>query len=182
MYIACLQAQRYDEAKNYLEQLAGLGELQINDLINKGCLYTYTGRHDEAIVIYQKVLKKSRDNVFALNNLCYEMIKKGAHKVAGQLFDKALKLQPGFEMAVCNSAYSKILHGELGECKHIIDRVLASRPDSAGAYFYLIIYYLKLNERSLAEASLAKAKELDSTLLTGDYDEELEKLSQTVSL
>jgi len=182
LYVACLQAQRYDEAQDYLEQLAGLGELQLNDLINKGCLYTYTDRHDEAIAMYQKVLKKNRDNVYALNNLGYEMIKKGAHKVAAQLFDKALKLRPGFEMAICNSAYSKILQGELAEGKDIIDRILASRPDSAEAYFYLAIYYLKLNKRDLAEASLAKAKELDSTLLTGDYEEELEKLSESVQL
>lgn len=46
----------------------------------------------------------------------------------------------------------------------------------------MAIYYLKMNDRVLAEVNLTNVKELDWALIIKDYDEELEKLSQTVSL
>lgn len=179
LYGINLQTGQYNEALKYLNELAAVQELSVDDLVNKGGIYSFIGQHDEAIATYQTALKKNRNHVYGLNNLGYEMVKKSAHEVAEKIFNKVLKLSPGFPMTLCNVAYSNLMQERIADAKAIIDKLLQDYPEYAEAYLYRAIYYLKLNKPELAAEDIAKAKELDNKIITVDYDEELEKLSQT---
>lgn len=110
------------------------------------------------------------------------MVKKGAYKIAAQLFEKVLKLRPGFEITECNIAYSKLMQDQLFEAKAIIDKILTNNADCTYAYIHRAIYYLKMNNREMAEADIEKAKTIDNNVMTMDYEAELAKLSESVQL
>lgn len=57
-------------------------------MIQKAHLLSVTHQHDEAIATYQKILKKNKHNVIALNNVAEELIAKGAFEVAKRALDK----------------------------------------------------------------------------------------------
>jgi tetratricopeptide (TPR) repeat protein len=113
LFAVSLVAKRYDEAASFLNKLESKGELSINSMLNKGNLQSAIGKHDEAIETYSKLLKIDRHNVIALNNIAEELIEKGAHKVAAQILEKAIKLKPMFEYSYATFGYSKLLQGDL---------------------------------------------------------------------
>jgi tetratricopeptide (TPR) repeat protein len=178
LYIACLQTAQYDDAERYMAELESTRELQTNDILNKGCLQSLTKRSDEAIATYQKVLKKDRNNLIALNNLAGELADKGAHEVVAHLLQKAIKLSPDFSYAYCTFGYSKLLQGLMSEAKLYIDKGLQLSPNSAEAHKVMGIYYLKLKDGRMADSSFNKAIELNKHIYMNDYAEEWKQLME----
>lgn len=178
VFAVSLVAKRYNDAALYLEKLEGRQELSINNMVNKGHLQSATGKHDEAIETYSKLLKRDRHNVVALNNIAEELIEKGAHKVAAQALEKAIKLKPMFEYPYATLGYSKLLQGDLDDGKRLVKQSLDINPDNAYACKVLGIYYLKLKDTARANESFNKALVLDGGMDLGIYAEELKQLEE----
>jgi len=171
-----LHLKLYADAEVYASQLITKKEPEVNDILNVGCLQSLTGKHDEAIETYQKVLKRDHKNLVALNNLGEEMIRKGAHKVAQHLLDRAIAINPNFEHPYLNLGYSKLLQGELAEGKSLIDKSISLNDKNASAYIFLAIYYSKMGHQDYADKSILKARELDPAIDTSDYDQAIKTL------
>jgi tetratricopeptide (TPR) repeat protein len=171
---ASLASKQYEDTSLYLEKLENKFELSTLEMLNKGCLQSLTGKHEEAIETYSKVLKKDRNNVIALNNIADELIEKEAYKVAQQAIEKAIRLKPEFDHPYCTFGYLKISQGELEEGKGMINKCLELNSENAYAYKVLGIYYLKLQDIQQATANFNKALTLDSTIDLGPYAEDLE--------
>jgi tetratricopeptide (TPR) repeat protein len=172
-----LIAKQYDDASLYLDKLESNFELSNDDMINKGCLLSFTNRHKEAINTYTKVLKKNRHNVIALNNIGYELIKIEDFVVAQKAFEKAIKLKPSFDDPYAGAGYLKILQGDFESGREFINKCLNINPKNVDAYKALGIYYLKLKDPNLANENFNKAFELDSDIDLGIYTDELKQLA-----
>ncbi|MHB8209584.1 hypothetical protein, partial [Mucilaginibacter sp.] len=127
---------------------------------------------DEAIATYQAVLKRDKKNVYALNNIPYELIEKGAYEVAQRALDRAVKADANFQYTYNNIGYSKILQGELEEGKALIDKYMTYNAENAYAYKALGIYYLKSGDEQLSLINFDKATELDNTINLSLYRSE----------
>ncbi|MBS1532702.1 MAG: tetratricopeptide repeat protein [Bacteroidetes bacterium] len=171
LFAVSLAAKQYEGAALYLDKLEAKHELSSNNTLNKGYLQSATGKKDEAIETYSKLLRKDRHNVVALNNIGEELIEKGAHKVAAQVLEKAIKLKPMFDYPYATLGYSKLLQGDLEEGKKLIKQCMDINPNNAYAYRGLGIYYLKLNDSEKAAVHFNKALELDSGIDLSPYYE-----------
>jgi Tfp pilus assembly protein PilF len=176
-----LLLKKYAGAEPYLQKLEQLNKAHPQDVLNLATVKSKLHKHDEAIAGYQKVLKADRQNAIALNNLGYEMVKKGAHKVAAQILQKAIKLKPGFVYPYCNLAYSQFLQNDLGEGKQYLYKALQINNKSAYVHVVQAIYYLRMNKREEADASIAHALDIDPAIELNDYNEELEKYTENTS-
>ena len=173
-----LFAKQYDDAGLYIDKLESNFELSTDDLINKGCLMSFTKRHKEAINTLTKALKKNRHNVIALNNIGYELIEIEDYIVAQKAFEKAIKLKPLFDAPYAGIGYLKVLQDELEDGKEFINKCIKMNPKNADAYKALGIYYLKLKDMNLAKENFNKAIELDNSIDLGTYAYELKQLTE----
>jgi len=62
------------------------------------------------------------------------------------------------------------LQGELVESKLLIDKSISLNDQNASAYVYQALYYSKMGNQEEAGKNLSKARELDPTIDTRDYD------------
>ena len=173
--------KQYKEAANYAALLEENGEQTIDDLLNKGYLQSVNHQHHEAILTYQKALKKDRNNLIALSNIGYELIEEGAHEVALRALEKAIKLDPKFYLPYSNLGYSKILQNELDAGKVLIDKSLELNDANADAYKALGIYHLKLKDINQAQTNFNKAAELDKDIDLSTYTAEIKLLQEQVA-
>jgi len=176
LFTASIQLKKYDDAAQFISSLEKNGALAVDDLVNKGCLQSFTNKHDDAILTYQQALKINRNHLIALNNIGYELIEKGAHQVALRALDKAIKLNPKFDHPYGNLGYSKILQDELKAGKVLIDKCLKLNANNAHAYKALGIYYLKTKDISQVNKNFKKAIELDKDIDISKYTNEIELL------
>ena len=175
-----LEARRFDEATNAIKMLESMAPLSNDVLFYQGGLQSLTGRHDEAINTYSEVIKKDKNHIYALTNIGYELVEKGAHQVAKRALDRAIKLKPGFPQPYANLAYSKIIQDELKEGKRLIDTCLELNENIADAYKALGLYYLKLKDKPKATANFEKAAALDDTIDLTVHLEELASLQEQI--
>lgn len=177
---AALNSKSYAVANNYINILENKGELSITDLFNKGCIASLTKDHDNAIIIYQQVLKRNKHYLPALNNIAGELIEQGAYLVAQRALDKAFKVDANFYPSYITMAYAKILQGQLSEAKALIDKCLELNIQYAEAYKTLGIYYLKLTDVPNAKLNFNKAITLNQHIDVETYLEQLEKLTGVI--
>lgn len=87
---------KYQEAKNYLEEVIELDPSHVNALNNYGiiCL-EYTGELNKAEKLLQKALSISPDNFSALQNLGNLYFRQGDSEKAIVLYTRALDIEPG---------------------------------------------------------------------------------------
>jgi tetratricopeptide (TPR) repeat protein len=162
-------ARQFDEAAGYIEMIESRHELSVGEMLRKGYLQSQTGAHDEAINTYSKLLKRDRHNVVGLNNLAAELVEKGAHHVAAQILEKAIRLKPESDYSYATFGYSKILQGDLEGGKRLIKQCLDLNPENADAYKSMGIYHTKQNNAEQAKANFAKALELDTNIDLGPH-------------
>jgi tetratricopeptide (TPR) repeat protein len=166
-------ARQFDEALSCIADIAQRFELSADETLKKGYIQSEMGLHDEAIETYSQLLKRDRHNVYALNNLADELVEKGAHKVAAQILEKAIRLKPGFDYPYATFGYSKILQDDLEEGRRLIKQCLDINPENPFAYKALGVNYLKLNNIEQAKVNFNKALELDQYIDLGSYAGEL---------
>jgi tetratricopeptide (TPR) repeat protein len=176
LIISSLNARQFDNAAEFIAQIERHGELSPQDLFLKGCFQSLTHHHDEAITTYSAVLKKNRNNILALNNIGSELIEKGAHEVAKQALEKAIKISPTFDDPYGNLGYSKIIQGDLEAGKILADKCIELNENNATAYKALGVYYLKREQLNLANINFTKAKDLDPNIDLIVHTDELKLL------
>jgi len=179
---AALEARMFKEAELSISMLESIPPVTTDTLFYRGCLYSMTGQHDQAVETYSTIInKKDKNHILALTNIGYELVEKGAHQVAKRALDRAIKLNPTFPQPYANLAYSKIIQGELKEGKKLIDTCLELNEYIADAYKALGVYHLKLKDKVSAAANFEKAAALDDTIDLTIHLEELALLGEQSS-
>jgi Tetratricopeptide repeat len=173
-----LQAKNFDDAGPYLSEFEKKFELLPLDRLNKGCLESFTEKHEEAILSYRVVLEDDKNNVLALNNLGYELNEKCEWQEAEQLLEKGIKLSPEFDHLYANLGYTKVLQGDLEAGKILIEKCIELNPKNAYAYKNLGIYYIKIKNLNLAKTNFDKAIEFDDTFDLSIYINEIKVLAK----
>jgi len=175
--MASINSKKCDNAGLYLTQLEAITELTTEDLFNRGCIYSLTKKHHEAIETYNKVLKSNRNHINALNNMGGELAEQGAHEVALRVLERAIKINPEYVFPYVNLAYSKILQGDFDSAKVLIDKCFELDAANAEVFKMNGIYYLKLKNINAANTNFNKALELNPDIDISDYVEELKQLT-----
>lgn len=174
-----LEARDFSMAEKGIRVLENKSHIATETMFYRGCLYSLTGMHDEAIDTYSNIInKKDKNHLYTLNNLGYELIEKGAHQVAARALERAIKLKPEFYEAYATLGYSKILQGDLEEGKKSVKVCLELSKQSALAYKALGIYHLKLKNIEEASANFEKAAALDEHTDLGIYYDELKGIKE----
>ena len=168
-----LTAGSYEEGLAWSANLEKLVKLTDKDILTRGILHSFAKNSSDAINTYNEVLRRDRKNVAALNNIGFELIKKGEYRVAEHALLRAIEIKPGFENAWCNLGGLYITQNKLEEGKARIDECLALNSSSANAYKNLGWYYLKTNNAKLAKFNFQKAVELDKDIDLSAFDPEL---------
>jgi hypothetical protein len=91
------------------------------------------GDHDTAEALYRQALKADPENLTALSNLGTHLAQKGQIAQAGDLWRKALTIDPGLVIPGLNWARGEAMEGHGGAALEIIRRVLSLNPDSTPA-------------------------------------------------
>jgi len=126
-------AERYDEARQNLEQALERqpGDSQILSML--GVLYIKTRQIDSAIKTLQQAINVFPGNYEACNNLGVAYREKGDLDTAEKCFRKALTLQPAFIDAHCNLAgifSDRLMFDEAESC---YTKALQADPDNRAA-------------------------------------------------
>lgn len=167
-----LTAGNYEDGLAWSANLEKLVKLTDKDILTRGILHSFAKNSSDAINTYNDVLRRDRKNVAALNNIGFELIKKGEYPVAEHALLRAIEIKPGFDNAWCNLGELYITQNKLEEGKARIDECLALNSSNADAYKNLGWYYLKLNNAELAKLNFEKAVELDKDIDLSSFDPE----------
>jgi Tfp pilus assembly protein PilF len=171
-----LQLGDYPAAEEYLYRLKEINQLNLQDHLHRGYVFSRTDRPELAMGDYRRVLKRDKNNLFALNNLGYHLSLAGKYDEAEQLLTKAIAIAPEWGYTYNNMAHVKLMTGWLDKGKELIDKSLELEPDNAYAYKNLGIYYISTKNKSMALESINKAIEMDAFVNAGDLLAEAEAM------
>jgi len=139
-----LQAHRYEEAAQVLEEAVGLaGSTRLADVAryHLAGAYEQLGRLDDAVATLKVNLARRADNVESLRALGYLHMKKKAYAEALAALQQVVRLAPQDVRARCALAgvYDKL--GQLDEAINMLEVNLTIAPDDADSlnalgYFY----------------------------------------------
>jgi rhomboid protease GluP len=87
------------------------------------------GRYSESIVVLEKCLKYRRKHYF-YKNLADAYFSLGIPEKAAMNYDKAIRLDPGYDEAFYNLAVTQFLQEEYTSAKLNIDHALKIDPNS----------------------------------------------------
>ncbi len=114
-------------------------ENALAELVKKGEAAFVSGDADEAVAMFQSVLRHAPDNVTALNNLGVIGIKRGELDEAEEYLAAALKIDPGYQDAANNLANLRMMLPDARRWRklHLPGReaLAAMAGDSAGFEF-----------------------------------------------
>ena len=88
---------------------------------------------NEALLIFESILKEDSKFVSAINNLGYAYLLSGNVAKAEMCYNKALSLDPDYESLLMNIAGLNIYKKKYREAKIILSRVLKKNPKQAQA-------------------------------------------------
>src|SRR5690606_19080199 len=88
-----------------------------------------SGKLNEAVVLFKKLLKEQPQHAEALNNLGYTYLQMGNITLAGLNFDKALAVDPDYVQAWLNKASLLIMQKNFAEAKKALTEVLRVNPN-----------------------------------------------------
>ncbi len=104
------------------------------DFNNKlGTAYLQKQKITEAKAVFEFILNENKKQVPALNNLGYIYLLEGKGEQANNYFEKALALDPDYELAMLNKVAYLVVKKEYKAVKKILNRVLKKNPDNAKA-------------------------------------------------
>lgn len=165
--------KRHNESLACIEELEKVDYLTQAEILQKGCMQSFTGNHRAAATNYREILKYDKNNSIALNNLGYTLAESGEYVEAEKLLNKLVRLYLEFAHGYCSLGYLKILEGKLEEGKLFVDKTLESDPNDAYAYKALGIYYNRCGNMRMEKSCFDKAVELDNTIDIQICDSEL---------
>ncbi|GHT85088.1 hypothetical protein FACS1894137_08950 [Spirochaetia bacterium] len=92
--MAYFDLEQYENAEKWLERARGVDKTKLASEYNLGRIAYETGRFDEAVRYFDRVLARDADNVLALKAAAYARIKIGDLAAAESLYDRVLELEP----------------------------------------------------------------------------------------
>ena len=109
----------------------------VNAHYNLGFGLAQLGRHQEAVVAYERALEIEPDYGYAHNNLANALGKVGKHEEAIRHFQQALELDPGYAEAHHNLANVLVEESRRDEALEHLREAVRLRPDFAEAQMNL---------------------------------------------
>jgi tetratricopeptide (TPR) repeat protein len=164
--IAAMQLKQYQKAvelnKGGLEIVTPDQEDLILQLqASLGDAYHYTQNHKACDSIYEVLLAKNPDNVYALNNYAYFLsLRKTQLSKAAEMSKKSLDLEPGNASYLDTYGWILFVQGNYVDAKIYIEKSLQVAPNSAEVLDHLGDVLYKLNDKQQAITNWKKAKEL----------------------
>jgi len=138
----------------------------IEAMTNLAILLQTSGRSDESIPLYQRVLEIQPDNLIVINNLAWLMCEdKGMFREALQLAQKGLKIYPKYVDLIDTRG---VIYYQMGEFdKAVEDFTTCIRlyptgtPAAIGSHFHLAKTFAKLGQNVKALEHLNQALEMN---------------------
>lgn len=157
--------------------LGGIGVyLAVNDdpptppdvLLQQGVDAHRAGDLDEAAARYAEVLAVEPDNLRARYDLGVVLQTRGDVERAEAEYREALRIDAGFAPALFNLAVLRAGAGDHAAAVELYRLVLVSEPDNAGAHLNLGFALISVGEIEDGRTEIAKAAELDPSLVGAD--------------
>lgn len=126
-----------------------------------GWLYSNKNESDLAISYLEQALQHDPNNLNALNNLGYQLIKQKRYTEATPYFDKVIASQPDFAYAHNNRGHAKIESGALEDGIKDVEEALRLDDKNSYAYMNKGIYFLRKGHHEKAMELFLVARQLD---------------------
>jgi tetratricopeptide (TPR) repeat protein len=125
-------------AENFIKDIVDDPEISPIFLVDTAILRLTQGRFEEAVKIYERVIKSERENPLLLNNLAIVMVElPDRKKEALELIEKAVAALPK-SVDVLDSKGTILLNlGRVNEAREIFQRICGSNPKNAGFQLHL---------------------------------------------
>ncbi len=159
-----LEEKNYEAAVKACEQALGLNPDCLEALNLKGIARRRQGLVNEAIAIYQDILKKQPQNGRVYYNLGIALSKKGELEASLKAYEKALELRPRMVEAMTNQADVLLRLGRDKEAEAILSRAIALDNRFPLAHANLAEVYFRQNNNEKAKEAVEKALFLDPDL------------------
>jgi tetratricopeptide (TPR) repeat protein len=92
--MAYFDLNRYEEAERWLNLAKSMDKTRLASEYNLGRIAYETGRFEDALKLFESILRKDRDNVMALKAAAYCQIRLGKLKEAESRYSRVLDLVP----------------------------------------------------------------------------------------
>jgi tetratricopeptide (TPR) repeat protein len=176
---AHINMKHAERAQQYNDILKEKFRFNGDDHINEGCIHNLNGRHEEAMMCYNKGLEIVPDNIYGLNNLGYSLIMVNRSSEAIPYFDRVIAQDATFFHAFSNRGWAKMKLGQWEEGLEDAQRTLVMKDTYAEAYRSLGIYHLHRLNLKDARTYLEKARLMDAdTLFVDEYLKEVSRLER----
>ncbi|MCP4231563.1 MAG: tetratricopeptide repeat protein [bacterium] len=128
------------------------------------------GKLREAREIIQKLLLKEPEHPRLLNSLGATYLNEGDFDKAEKVFLRAKERGPGFSIPYGNLCLLCSTTGRLDEAARYAELTIGFRPDYAGTWYALGVYYTQINKFKTALDYFLAAHSLDSEYLPTVYN------------
>lgn len=105
-----------------------------------GKFLTRNGRHDEALLNYEKVLRLTPENIHVLNNMAISYSYKNEFKKAAQVFELAAEIEPNSYLYI-NAGNMYYSSGAINEAAKLYEKALMLQPKNYQFMMYVADAY-----------------------------------------
>jgi tetratricopeptide (TPR) repeat protein len=114
-----------------------------------------------AVAVYAKFLADHPGSAHGFNNAAGFLLQLGDGLKAQEYLERALRIDPEYEAALCNLAEAKRMLKDLVEARNIFEQVLRDHPRSVTARMGLGSLFMELKNGQMACEHLAEAVRLE---------------------
>ena len=132
MGYALYELKRYEDALLTLDTAMDLEPRPETELL-RGQTLSAMGKHREALISFEKVLKENRGDVDAWYAKGYALYHLGHHEQELESWQQVLKLDPNNSLALYNVAYCYARKGEGRVALDFLRRALSEKPEELRA-------------------------------------------------
>ncbi|MBL8878075.1 MAG: tetratricopeptide repeat protein [Phycisphaerales bacterium] len=159
---AHIGAGQFDKAAADLIRTAELNPKRTQARTDLGWVYNQAGRHEDAIRVLRALLKDEPNNGKAMVHLAQALLAEGKDPAeAEQLYQAALRDDPGYDEAAANLALMYAQTRRLGEAETVVRGALEKNPSSGMLWRALGQHCDGQGKTTEAQAAFQKAVEFD---------------------
>jgi len=127
---------------------------------NRGWVYEYTGKTDEAEKDYSRAVEIDKKQVDAFYNRGVIYMKKGRYDLAIKDFSEVIGLKPGSADAYCNRGNAYLQIGETEKALKDYTSAIKIAPQDPDLYYNRALLYLSKGEKVKALEDMKEAARL----------------------
>ncbi len=157
--------RKFDEANAVFEMVAKVDKDYPGLALERGLYYEETGQNDQALAIFGEALQKAPNDVDLKLRIGSTQVVAGHAKLAEPILKEVVRERPN--SAEANHFYGRALllsGSNLNEAMRHLKRAVDLDPNQAEYHLYIGWAANEAGQPAVAEASLAKALELDASL------------------